>query len=92
MENETLISYIEGQVRAGAKKADIQEALLAVGWSEDDVSMAYARALVVSGVPVPEGDGKSLAMRKSIDGRCDDWVLCVYFARYYSVSNRFPVL
>lgn len=65
MENETLISYIEGQVRAGAKKADIQEALLAVGWSEDDVSMAYARALVVSGVPVPEGDGKSLAMRKA---------------------------
>lgn len=65
MENETLVVYIESQVRGGAKKSDIQETLLAVGWSEDEVNIAYTRALIASGVPVPEGVGRALSTRKA---------------------------
>lgn len=65
MKNEILETYIASQVRSGVKKADIQEMLLAVGWSEEDVDAAYARALIASGVPVPEGIGKALAAKKA---------------------------
>ena len=65
MKNEMLETYIVSQVRSGVRKADIQEMLLAVGWSEEDVDAAYARALIAAGVPVPEGIGKALAAKKA---------------------------
>lgn len=65
MQNETLEMYVANELRSGAKRADIQDALLSVGWSDDEVSRAYARALIASGVPVPDGAGKMPVARKA---------------------------
>lgn len=54
MSNAELSAFLVEKVRSGAKKADIKEQLLSVGWPEDEIDAAYARALVECGVPVPE--------------------------------------
>lgn len=58
--NDALTTYVENRLRAGVVKAEIQEELLAVGWSEEEGIHAYKAALVSSGLPVPvEGDRKA---------------------------------
>lgn len=54
MEPNNIVAYVLERVRAGASKEAVQEQLLAVGWSEDEVEATYAEALVAIGVPVPE--------------------------------------
>lgn len=50
----SLTSYIEGRIHAGASKQVVLEQLTTVGWSDDEAEAAYARALVATGVPVPD--------------------------------------
>jgi hypothetical protein len=57
MKNEKLFPYVASRVRGGAKKSDVKEELLAVGWSEEEADAAYAQALIEGGIPVPEGTG-----------------------------------
>lgn len=64
MENEKLGAYVASRVRSGAKKSEVKEELLTVGWSEEEVDAAYARALIAGGVPVPEGKKSSIFARK----------------------------
>lgn len=64
MENEKLGTYVSSRVRSGAKKVELKEELLSVGWSEEEADAAYARALIAGGVPVPEGKKSSIFARK----------------------------
>lgn len=57
METEALVAHIATRVRGGLKKSDIKDELVAVGWSEDEIDTAYARALIAEGVPVPARSG-----------------------------------
>jgi len=63
MEPQKIETFVSEKVSAGMKKSDITEQLIAVGWSEDEAESAYAKALVLSGVPVP-GDGSREAYTK----------------------------
>ena len=46
MEPQDINTYISEQVRSGKTKRDIHEQLSAVGWSDDEVDAAYAKALI----------------------------------------------
>lgn len=53
----TLLSYITEKLKAGRTKSEIKEHLSAVGWQDDDIDTAFAKALIENGVPVPETGG-----------------------------------
>ena len=65
MEPQTLSAYISKQIEQRVSKKDILEQLVAVGWSEDEASTAYAQALVDGGVPVPQKGTRGLFAKKS---------------------------
>lgn len=60
-----LQTYIREKVESGAKKADIQEQLASVGWSDDEVDEAYAAALKSLGVPVPDEGARGAFGKKA---------------------------
>jgi hypothetical protein len=65
MHNEALIAYIAEQVRGGVSRTDIKDRLLAVGWSDDEADVAYASALISSGVPVPNESGRGARPKRA---------------------------
>lgn len=62
---ENLQTFIRNQVESGKNKRHIQEKLLAVGWSEDEVDTAYAEALKGMGVPMPNKNASSVFGKKA---------------------------
>ncbi len=48
-------TYVSEKLKAGADIDAMRQTLLVVGWKEDTVSAAIAKALVAQGVPSPEG-------------------------------------
>ncbi len=65
MEVQQLETFVIEKVRSGTSKGDIKEQLLAVGWSEDEADEAYARALIKSGVPIPNEGTRGMYTKKS---------------------------
>ncbi len=65
MEIKDIDSFVLEQVNSGVSKKDIDTKLLAVGWKEDDINKAYAKALVENGVPIPENGAKISYAKKS---------------------------
>lgn len=64
--NETLINYVTNQIRAGNTKSEIQEQLVAVGWSEEESLHVYKTALIALGLPVPvEGNRQAFVKKAS---------------------------
>lgn len=57
MLQEKLFVFVKEQVQKGEKKSEIKEKAISVGWREEDVDAAYAKALEESGVPVPDISG-----------------------------------
>lgn len=53
----TLLSYITEKLKTGKTKSEIKEHLSAVGWQDDDIDTAFAKALIENGVPIPETGG-----------------------------------
>lgn len=51
----TIEQYVSEKLRTGAEIDGLKKTLLAVGWKEDSIDAALARALVGVGVPSPEG-------------------------------------
>jgi uncharacterized membrane protein YidH (DUF202 family) len=51
----TIEQYVLEKIRAGADLDALRKTLITVGWKEDSVDAALARALVAQGVPSPEG-------------------------------------
>jgi len=64
-ERKNINSFVTGKVQNGVDKTSIREQLTAVGWSEDEIDAAYARALVSSGVPVPEEGNRGTYTKKA---------------------------
>jgi len=59
MDPSQLVQFVRQSVQNGAKKEDITEQLIAVGWSEDEADEAYAQALKDLGVPFPREEGRA---------------------------------
>ncbi|MEF3692171.1 MAG: DUF5671 domain-containing protein [Candidatus Moraniibacteriota bacterium] len=53
MENEQLIEYVLQLIQQDKTKQEIKDYLSAVGWPENEIDAAYAKALIRIGVPVP---------------------------------------
>jgi len=65
MKSDNLKNYILGQIQAGKDKNAITEQLSSVGWSEEDIDSAYAKALVENGVPIPESAKQKLGAKRA---------------------------
>jgi len=65
MEPQQLETFVLERVRSGASKGEILEQLLAVGWTENEADAVYAKALIESGVPVPEDGARGAYAKKS---------------------------
>lgn len=65
METQTMTDFVMEKIQKGFSKQMIKEQLVAVGWSEDEADVAYAEALVSSGVPVPEKGVRGAYTKKS---------------------------
>ncbi len=65
METQDINSFVLEQIRSGANKKDIEDQLLSVGWSDDEIASAYAKALIENGVPVPENITKGRYAKKT---------------------------
>ena len=65
METQDINSFVLEQIRSGANKKDIEDQLLSVGWSEDEIDYAYAQALIENGVPVPKNITKGRYAKKT---------------------------
>ncbi|QQR65007.1 hypothetical protein IPH92_00275 [Candidatus Kaiserbacteria bacterium] len=63
--DNALVEYVANRIRAGVTKAEVQEELLAVGWSEEESAHAYKSALVVFGTPVPTEGNRQIFTKKS---------------------------
>ncbi len=70
MENQehkkTLVEYVAELIKNGINKKEIESRLLAVGWSEEQVELAYGKALIASGAPTPKNNDKSSVVGKKI--------------------------
>ncbi|NCU33083.1 MAG: hypothetical protein EOM23_09165, partial [Candidatus Moranbacteria bacterium] len=53
MSNEQLIEYVLQLIQQDKSKQAIKDYLSAVGWPENEIDAAYAKALIRIGVPVP---------------------------------------
>ncbi|NCU41227.1 MAG: hypothetical protein EOM19_00715 [Candidatus Moranbacteria bacterium] len=53
-EKYSIVTFVLERIRLGAKKDEIKEQVLAVGWSEDEFDFAYTQALKDFGIPIPE--------------------------------------
>ena len=51
----TIEQFVAEKIRVGEEIDTIRKTLLAVGWKEDSIDAAIARALVEAGVPSPQG-------------------------------------
>ncbi len=60
-----LVAYVEKLLEAGLSKKQINEQLLAVGWSENQIDAAYSQALIKKGVPIPSKAMQSTFGKKS---------------------------
>lgn len=65
MDTNFLAEYVAGRIRSGASKSIVEEELLTVGWSEEEVDGAYQAGLVLCGVPVPNEGNRLTLSRKS---------------------------
>lgn len=61
---EDLIEYIVKLLNENTDKKKIRDNLLEVGWSGDDIDVAYGKALVRCGVPVPLSAKKATFTKK----------------------------
>jgi type II secretory pathway pseudopilin PulG len=68
---EKLTAYIVQQIASGARRADIEEDLRALGWRESDVQHAYTEALIMHGAPTPDmhtqGYGRSTSRASALE-------------------------
>ncbi len=56
MGSSALSSFLTEKIRGGVRKADLEEQLRAVGWSEEEIDRSYVQALLLAGVPAPEAN------------------------------------
>jgi hypothetical protein len=64
-EEKGLDGFLAQKIREGLRRGAIREQVLAVGWSEDEFDAAYAEALKVSGVPIPEEGSRGRYAKKA---------------------------
>ncbi|NCU42663.1 MAG: hypothetical protein EOM19_08235, partial [Candidatus Moranbacteria bacterium] len=57
--------FILDRIRLGARKDEIKEQVLAVGWSEDEFDFSYAQALKDFGIPTPEENSRARFSKKA---------------------------
>ncbi len=57
--------FILDRIRLGARKDEIKEQVLAVGWSEDEFDFSYAQALKDFGIPTPEENSRARFSKKT---------------------------
>lgn len=66
METEKLSQYALGRLRAGARKEEVEDELIAIGWTEDEAEAAFRGAVVALGAPIPaEGNRPTLSKKAS---------------------------
>ncbi len=66
MDTSSLVEYAAGRIRAGVSKVELKDELLSVGWTEEEIEMAYRGAIVALGAPVPsEGNRATLSQKSS---------------------------
>ncbi len=65
MDRDTLPRYVAERMKSGVSKAQLQEELSAVGWSEEEVALAYRSSLIAAGIPVPDRETLSPLPKKS---------------------------
>lgn len=66
METLSLSDYALSRMRSGITKAELKEELLSVGWTEEEVEVAYRGGVVALGAPVPsEGNRATLSRQAS---------------------------
>jgi len=65
METNALLLYIVEKIKSGISQEEIQKQLQAVGWSEQEIEVAYKEALIECGVPVPSKGTQVTFTKKS---------------------------
>lgn len=64
-EKYSIVTFVLERIRLGAKKDEIKEQVLAVGWSEDEFDFAYTQALKDFGIPIPEESSRASFSKKA---------------------------
>ncbi len=64
-ENQKLVQYVAQLIKNQVSKEQIKNQLSAVGWSENDIKVAYGKALINMGVPVPSETMQTTFEKKS---------------------------
>jgi membrane protein YqaA with SNARE-associated domain len=65
MSPQALVEYALGRIRTGITKAELREELFSVGWTEEEVEMAYRSAVVALGAPLPSEGNRATLSRKA---------------------------
>ncbi|MFZ3031428.1 MAG: DUF5671 domain-containing protein [Candidatus Moraniibacteriota bacterium] len=66
MNPQALSEYVLGRIRSGIVKAELKEELSALGWTEEEIAVAYRSAVIALGAPVPsEGNRVTLSRTAS---------------------------
>lgn len=62
---QSLTEYVTGRIRSGVTKSELKEELSALGWTEDEMEIAYREAVIALGAPVPETGTRATLTRKA---------------------------
>lgn len=65
MDTQSLAEYASSRIRAGVAKATLKEELLSVGWTEEEIEVAYRSGVVALGAPVPSEGSRAILSRQA---------------------------